>query len=398
MNEKIEFNTIVDRRGSFCTQWDFVADRFGEANLLPFTVSDTDFAVPKEIITTLQQRIAHPVFGYTRWNHTAFKESIQNWFLKRFMYQLDSDWIVYSPSVIYSIAKLIELKSTIGDHIVIQTPAYDAFFKMINAENRTLIETQLLYQNNRYSIDFTDLEEKLKHPNCTIFLLCSPHNPTGRVWTEEELRRIIQLCKQYQVFLISDEIHMDILRKNQQHLPIFQAASDIDNIALCTSASKTFNTPGLIASYLLIPDSALREQFLGVLKNRDGLSSTSIFGMLSLITAYNDCGYWLDQLNVYLDQNIQQTEIFIKTYLPDLTVVPAQATYLLWIDCSNLPFSMEEIQKALIHHGKVAIMAGGTYGDSGTNFLRLNVGCSKEKLLDGLTRLRESILFLQAKN
>lgn len=395
MNDKIDFDTIVDRRGTFCTQWDYVADRFGEADLLPFTVSDTDFAVPKEIIATLQQRITHPVFGYTRWNHADFKESIQKWYLKRFNYQVDSEWIVYSPSVIYSIAKLIELKSQIGDHVVIQTPAYDAFFKMIEAENRTLIETNLLYQNNHYSIDFNDLEEKLKHPNCKIFLLCSPHNPTGRVWTAAELQQIIQLCEQYDVFLISDEIHMDILREGQQHLPIFSATSDSKNIALCTSASKTFNTPGLIASYLMIPDSALREQFLLTLKNRDGLSSTSIFGMLSTITAYNECGYWLDQLNDYLEKNVQQVENFITEYVPEMMVVPAQATYLLWIDCTNLSFSMEEIQDALIHHGKVAIMAGETYGTTGKNFLRLNIGCSKDKLIDGLSRLRDSILFLK---
>lgn len=395
MNDKIDFNTVINRRGTFCTQWDYVADRFSEADLLPFTVSDTDFAVPKEIIATLQQRIAHPVFGYTRWNHTAFKESIQKWYLTRFHYPLDSEWIVYSPSVIYSIAKLIELKSQVGDHVVVQTPAYDAFFKMIKAENRTLIETNLLYQNNHYSIDFIDLEEKLKHPDCKIFLLCSPHNPTGRVWTTAELQQMIQLCEQYDVFLISDEIHMDILRKGQQHLPIFSGVADCKNIALCTSASKTFNTPGLIASYLMIPDSALREQFLLILKNRDGLSSTSIFGMLSTISAYNDCGYWLDQLNDYLEENIQQVKNFIKAYVPEMKIVPSEATYLLWIDCSDLPFSMEEIQDALIHHGKVAIMAGETYGTSGKNFLRLNIGCSKEKLIDGLSRLRDSILFLK---
>lgn len=395
MNEKIDFDTIIDRTGSFCTQWDYVADRFGQADLLPFTVSDTDFAVPNEILTTLQQRITHPVFGYTRWNHHVFKESIQLWYHTRFAYEVDSDWIVYSPSVIYSISKLIELKSAIGDHVVIQTPAYDAFFKLIQAQERTLIETKLLYQENYYTIDFNDLELKLKHPNCSIFLLCSPHNPTGRVWTKEELSRLIALCEKYGVFLISDEIHMDILRKDQQHIPIFKQGLNQNNLALCTSASKTFNTPGLIASYLMIPDPVVREQFLLLLKNRDGLSSTSIFGMLSTITAYNECEDWLNQLNHYLDQNIELTEDFLKTYLPELTVVSAQATYLLWIDCSRLPFSMDSIQEALVQHGKIAIMSGATYGDVGSAFLRLNIGCSKIKLRDGLERLRKSISFLK---
>ncbi|WP_086315217.1 cystathione beta-lyase [Enterococcus sp. 7F3_DIV0205] len=397
MKEKIDFDKIVERTGTFCTQWDYIADRFGQADLLPFTVSDTDFAVPKEILETLQERISHPVFGYTRWNHSSFKESIQKWYRTRFDYLLNPEWIVYSPSVIYSISKLIELKSEIGDHIVIQTPAYDAFFKMIEAHNRTLVETNLLYQNNQYTIDFNDLEIKLKHPDCKIFLLCSPHNPTGRVWTKEELAHIIFLCEKYNVFLVSDEIHMDILRNGQQHTPILKDAKDPNNLALCTSASKTFNTPGLVASYLMIPDFELREKFLMLLKNRDGLSSTSIFGMLSTITAYNQCGAWLDQLNDYVDQNVQLTETFIQAFLPELTVVSSQATYLLWIDCSQLPFSMEEIQKALVYHGKVAIMSGATYGQSGTSFLRLNIGCSKDKLLEGLNRLRKSILFLKTK-
>ncbi|WP_206912060.1 cystathione beta-lyase [Enterococcus sp. DIV0840] len=395
MREKIDFDTIVDRKGTFCTQWDYVADRFGQADLLPFTVSDTDFAVPKEILETLQQRISHPVFGYTRWNHRAFKESIQTWYHTRFDYQLISDWIIYSPSVIYSISKLIELKSDIGEQIVVQTPAYDAFFKMIEAQNRTLIETKLLYQNNQYTIDFSDLKTKLKHPDCRIFLLCSPHNPTGRVWTKEELTQIIYLCEKYEVFLISDEIHMDILRNGQQHSPIFKYAENQNNLALCTSASKTFNTPGLVASYLMIPDSTLRERFLLLLKNRDGLSSTSILGMLSTVTAYNQCGYWLNQLNDYIDQNVQLTENFIQEYLPELTVVASEATYLLWIDCSTLPFSMKEIQKSLVQQGKVAIMTGATYGEAGEAFLRLNIGCSKEKLLEGLQRLRKSIVFLK---
>ncbi|MEI5994249.1 MalY/PatB family protein [Candidatus Enterococcus mansonii] len=396
MKEKVDFDKVVDRKGSFCTQWDYVADRFGQADLLPFTVSDTDFAVPKEITATLQQRISHPVFGYTRWNHNVFKDSIHYWYHTRFDYQLNRDWIIYSPSVIYSISKLIELKSATGEHIVIQTPAYDAFFKMIDAQNRTLIETNLLYQNNQYFIDFNDLELKLKHPKCSIFLLCSPHNPTGRVWTKEELTHILYLCKKYKVFVISDEIHMDILRNGQQHFPIFKYAANLDNLALCTSASKTFNTPGLVGSYLMIPDSNLREQFLILLKNRDGLSSTSIFGMLSTVTAYNECEDWLNQLNDYLDQNAQLATHFIQKYLPELTIVSAQATYLLWIDCSKLPFSMNTLQEALVQKGKIAIMTGTTYGKSGANFLRLNIGCSKQKLLEGLQRLRKSILFLKS--
>ena len=390
------FDEFIDRRGTYCTQWDYVADRFGQENLLPFTVSDTDFTVPHEITQAIKKRLEHEVFGYTRWNHSAFKQSICRWYQQQFHTTINEEWILYSPSVIYSISKLIELNSEIGDHVVIQTPAYDAFFKTIHENQREIVENPLIYKNYSYTIDFEDLEKKLAHPRCKVLLFCSPHNPTGRLWTENELRTIISLCKKYSVFLISDEIHMDIIRKGMTHLPVLMGG-DMNGIALCTSASKTFNTPGLVSSYLLIPDEKLRERFLLTLKNRDGLSSTSIFGMISTMTAYNECADWVEKLNDYLDENIRLTISYLAEHLPEFTVVQPEAMYLIWIDCSQSPFTMDELQQAMITQGQVAIMDGATYGTAGENFLRLNVGCSKEKLLDGLARMKTSIDYLKNK-
>lgn len=394
MNDKV-FDEYINRKGTYCTQWDYIKDRFGESDLLPFTISDMDFKVPSPISQKLEKRISHEVYGYTRWNHAEYKESIINWFDKQFDCQILPEWIVYSPSVIYSVSQLIEINSNVDDHVVIQTPAYDAFFKTIKSNHRKTIENHLIYENGHYLIDFEDLEEKLSHEKAKVFLLCSPHNPTGRVWNEEELVKMLDLCEKYDVFLISDEIHMDIVREDFKHHPIFSFAKNFKNIALCSSTSKTFNTAGLIGSYMMIPNEETRNEFLYILKNKDGLSSASIMGIESTMTAYNECQEWVEGLNTYLTKNLSIVSQYLKENIPEIKFTIPESTFLAWLDTSDLPFSMEEIQQALIKVGKVAIMDGAIYGEPGKNFLRMNIGCPKEKVEDGLDRLNKSIQYLR---
>lgn len=390
---KTNFETVTNRLGTFCTQWDYIEDRFGEKDLLPFSVSDTDFSVPAEITDSLKKRLEHDIFGYTRWNHPTFKESVLHWYDKRFNSQLNSEWLVYSPSVIYSISQLINSQSQEGDGVLIQTPAYDAFYKTIKANNRQLIENPLRYENGQYEIDFDLLNQQLALPTTKILLLCSPHNPTGRVWRQAELQQIIELCQVHRVFLISDDIHMDVLRQGQQHIPLTELSTT--NMAICTSASKTFNIPGLIFSYVIIPDQQVRETFLNQLKEKDGLSSSSIFGMSATVAAYNHCNYWVDDLNDYIDSSFDLVNSYLAEHLPKITLVASQATYLAWLDVSQLAYSSDQLQQALITIGKVAIMPGATYGTNSENFLRLNLGCSQTKLLDGLQRLKKAINHLE---
>lgn len=385
----MNFEQVIDRNGTFCTQWDFVQDRFGTSNLLPFTISDTDFALPDEVMNMLSKRLKHPVFGYTRWNHSALKNSVNYWYERRLNTQIEESWIQYSPSVIYSISILLQLVSSENGGVVLQTPAYDAFFKVIRENKRNLVENPLAYNNARYTIDFMDLEEKLAQPQNEVLLLCSPHNPTGRVWTKKELERIVELCQKYHVFLIVDEIHMDVLRKGIKHYPIVNITQR--NVASVSSGTKTFNFPGLIFSYLLLPDKKLRENFQELLKGRDGLSSVSTMGMLATMTAYQSCENWVNELNDYLDQNISYATQFLQKKIPEIKVVPNEATYLMWLDVSMLDFPMEQLQQALIDVGKVAIMDGRVYGGNGEYFLRLNVGCPRSKIIDGLNRLKKSI-------
>ncbi|MDT2987476.1 pyridoxal phosphate-dependent aminotransferase [Enterococcus casseliflavus] len=383
------FDEPINRKGTQCTQWDYVEDRFGEKNLLPFTISDTDFKVPAAVEAALIKRMQHPVFGYTRWNHNEFKQAVCKWYSERFNSMIKSDWLVYSPSVMYSVKQLVTLLSEPGDGIIVQTPAYDAFYKMIKENKRKIVPNALIYDAKSYRIDFEELTRLMAQPENKVLFLCSPHNPTGRVWQKDELQRIIELAKTHDLFIISDEIHMDIVRKGQRHQPIIDLLQE--NVALVTSGSKTFNFPGLIYSYGIIPDPKLRERFLTQLKEADGLSSTSIFGMTATIAAYDNESKWVDQLNDYLDGNFAYVIAYLQEHHPELVVTKSEATYLMWIDCTALGLTMAELQQRMIRKGKVAIMSGEIYGKEGRNFLRLNIGCSREKLIDGLKRFTLSL-------
>ena len=314
----MNFDEIRDRRGTYCTQWDYVKDRFGKEGLLPFTISDMDLESPEEIAEALVKRINHKIFGYSRWNHDDFKNSIESWYKKRFSCEINKEWIVYSPSVIYAASKFIEMKSEKGDGVLINTPGYDGFFKMILGNERRIISSPLKNINGKYEIDFEDFEKKCREAK--IFLLCSPHNPVGKVWTDEELTKVIEICKKNNVFIISDEIHMDIVY-NKKHIPIISLGKDyLENIVLCTSASKTFNIPAFTGSYLFIPSEKNREDFLKILKERDALSSPSILAVIATITAYNKCGYWVDELVKYTENNIKFVKEYLEKNIPELSV------------------------------------------------------------------------------
>lgn len=389
----MDFDKIIDRTNTYCTQWDFVEDRFGKKNLLPFTISDMDFQSPKEIIENLVKRVNHGIFGYSRWNHSDYKNSIKNWYIKRFNFTIDENWITYSPNVIYSVAKIIELYSKENDNVLITTPAYDGFFKIIKNNNRNILSTSLLLKNNNYYLDFKDFEEKCKISK--IFLFCNPHNPTGKVWSYDEIKKIIDICKKYNVFIISDEIHMDIVYSGV-HTPILKVDTDyLNNMIICTSASKTFNLPALGGSYTLIPNDSTRENFNHILKNVDSLSSASILSVISTIIAYNNCEYWLEELLQYTKNNIIFTKEYFTKNIPELTCEIPQGCYFAWISFKNLNISSEEFQNILINVGNLAIMPGLIYGEEGRYFLRLNVACPRKKIEECLEKLKKCVDYMK---
>ncbi|MGR2819611.1 MalY/PatB family protein [Vibrio vulnificus] len=391
MNQNVDFDTPIDRTGTYCTQWDYVQDRFGKSGLLPFTISDMDFAAPDVVLKALKQRLEHPVLGYSRWNHDDFKSAISHWYQTRFDCSIDQEQLVYGPSVIYIISKLIELWTTPGQGVVFHTPAYDAFDNMIEGQARQCVRTPLIKQRNRFEIDWQDLESKLADANNRVLLLCSPHNPTGRVWSQEELQRIADLCDKHDVKVISDEIHMDV--SFQCHTPYVGFGRQ--QWAVVTSASKSFNIPALNGAYALISEQSTREQYLHKLKAVDGLSSPSILGVLATMAAYREGEVWLDALKDYVRANHQFVRDSLEQAFPEVHYVIPEATYLAWIDLSPLNLDMVKLNRELIDHFNVAIMSGDVYGEVGKGYLRLNLGCPRSKVELGVKALIGAIKFLR---
>lgn len=373
-----DFSKVVDRHGTWCTQWDYVADRFGTADLLPFTISDMDFATAPCIIEALNQRLIHGVFGYSRWKNDEFLAAIAHWFSTQHYTAIDPQSVVYGPSVIYMVSELIRQWSETGEGVVIHTPAYDAFYKAIEGNQRTVMPVALEKQPDGWFCDMGKLEAVLAKPECKIMLLCSPQNPTGKVWTCDELEIMADLCERHGVRVISDEIHMDMVWGEQPHIPWSNVARG--DWALLTSGSKSFNIPALTGAYGIIENSSSRDAYLSALKGRDGLSSPSVLALTAHIAAYQQGAPWLDALRVYLKDNLTYIADKMNAAFPELNWQIPQSTYLAWLDLRPLNIDDNALQKALIEQEKIAIMPGYTYGEEGRGFVRLNAGCPRSKL------------------
>lgn len=384
-----DFSKVVDRHGTWCTQWDYVADRFGTADLLPFTISDMDFATAPCIIEALNQRLIHGVFGYSRWKNDEFLAAIAHWFSTQHYTAIDPQSVVYGPSVIYMVSELIRQWSETGEGVVIHTPAYDAFYKAIEGNQRTVMPVALEKQPDGWFCDMGKLEAVLAKPECKILLLCSPQNPTGKVWTCDELEIMADLCERHGVRVISDEIHMDMVWDEQPHIPWSNVARG--DWALLTSGSKSFNIPALTGAYGIIENSSSRDAYLSALKGRDGLSSPSVLALTAHIAAYQQGAPWLDALRVYLKDNLTYIADKMNAAFPELNWQIPQSTYLAWLDLRPLNIDDNALQKALIEQEKIAIMPGYTYGEEGRGFIRLNAGCPRSKLEKGVAGLINAI-------
>lgn len=387
---KHNFDEENNRLNTYCTQWDYIQDRFNKKDLIPFSISDTDFKVPLPVYKKLNKVLEHQIYGYSRWNHHDFKGSIANRYKRKFSCTIDEEWLLYSPSVMYSVSLLIRLLSNEGEKVATFNPMYDAFFNVIRDNNRELVKIPLLCNNGSFCFDNKEFESIIK--SCKILLLCSPHNPTGRVWRKDELDFIIEVCKENNIKIISDEIHSDIVFPGYRHIPILSYYSEYNEIYLVSSGSKTFNYPGLIGSYAIIPEKRIYDLFLHQTRNKDFLNSVSIFGMYATMISYNECDYYVNDLIQYVNQNMEYVEKFIKENFEDIFFTKPEGTYLAWIDCRKVPFSSEEIQNVLVNIGGVGIMKGEVYGSE--KYLRLNCGCTLSKLKVGLERFKKSFDYL----
>ena len=333
----------------------------------------------------LATRLEHGVFGYSRWNHDDFKGAVSDWFASRYGVQLDPEMLVYGPSVIYVIAQLVSLWSAPGEGVLVHTPAYDAFGNTLSANDRVLLPCPLRKEQGSYQIDWQCFEQQAARPDCRILLLCSPHNPTGRVWTRDELGRMAAICQRHGVKVISDDIHMDV--SFARYLPWSEVAED-ESWARVSSGSKSFNIPALGGAYAFIANAGARAAYLQRFKAAHGLSSPPILGVLAHISAYRNGGAWLDALKSYLHGHLAHVVARFNAAFPTIDYRVPEGTYLAWIDLSGLgidsPERMDALQSLLVEKYRVAIMRGDTYGPEGTGYIRLNVGSPSSKVDQGL--------------
>lgn len=375
-----DFESIIDRHDTNSLKWDLFDDD------LPMWVADMDFKVAPAIQDAILKRAKHPVFGYTVVPDELFEAYI-NWWKSRYNLEMSREDMAYSMGVMPSISSMIRCLSDENDEILIQTPVYHVFFYVIEDNNRKVIENELIYEDGAYKIDFDDLDEKLS--KVKMMILCNPHNPVGKIWSKEDLDRIIELCKKNDVILVSDEIHCDLTDPELKYNP---CAAD-DNVIRCLSPSKSFNVAGFQSSIVHTTNSELLDKIKAQM-HIDNSDSCNVFATSAVIAAYNGSEEWLEELKQVLYENKQAVKKYLDEELPIVKLVECDATYLLWIDCSALGVHSEVLCEFLRTNQGLFLSPGHQFGENGKNFLRMNIACPRELLLDGLARLKAGIIAL----
>ncbi|MDH6358895.1 MalY/PatB family protein [Parabacteroides sp. PF5-9] len=380
---KYNFDEAVARRGSNSYKWDTI----GEEDVLPMWVADMDFRTSPAIVNALARRVSHGVFGYTK-VPVAYYEAVTGWFERRHHFRIDKEWVLFTSGVVPALSAVIKALTKPGDQVIVQTPVYNCFFSSIRNDECEMVANPLIYKNGVYSIDFDDLERKAADPKATLLLLCSPHNPVGRVWTREELMRIGEICLRHHVVVVSDEIHCDLVYPGHTHIPFASLGGEfLYNSVTCTAPSKTFNLAGIQVANIIAADEEMRRKIDKAL-NVNEVCEINIFAVEALIAAYNEGDDWLEELKVYLYENYRILSDFFREYLPHLKVLPLEATYLVWVDCSALQQSSEEIAGSLLRQERLRINEGTMYGEAEEGFIRINIATQRENLVRGLKKIR----------
>jgi len=375
----------INRQGTFSTKYDDAKKKFGTEDLLPLWVADMDLASPLCAQNALQKRAQHTVYGYTVYP-PEYYESIQNWMLKRFSWHIEQEWVVPCYGVVPSLNFTICAYTNAGDSIIVQTPLYPPFVKSITAKNRVVLDNTLVYENGEYTIDFEDFRTKAK--KAKLFLLCSPHNPTARAWKKDELEQMIDICLEYDVLIVSDEIHADIVYEKTHHiLGTFKKMEQ--HCVILNAPSKTFNIAGLNTSYAIIQSQKLRKAYR-VEQNKSGITNGNPFGIEALIAAYNDGDEWLERLKEQLKKNIRYISDYLHEEKIPIVPVTTEATFLIWLDCKGLGLNQKELVDFFICDAKLGLNNGLDFGRAGEGFMRLNIGTSKEVLEDAMQRLSQA--------
>lgn len=379
-----DFDKLTNRLGTGSLKWDV------NEGQLPMWVADMDFETAPEIIQALQKRIEHGVFGYQNVTDDWY-QAYQSWWNRRHQFKIEKDWLIFCTGVVPAISSIVRKVTTVGENVLVQTPVYNIFFNSIRNNGRNILESPLVYEQGEYHIDFKDLEEKLSNPQTSLFILCNPHNPIGKIWDRETLEKIGELCDRYHVIVVSDEIHCDLTDPGYEYVP-FASVSDQcrENSITCIAPTKTFGIPGIQTAAVVVPNPVLRHRVNRGL-NTDEVAEPNNFAVAAAVAAFQQGDQWLTELREYLSQNKQYVRDYIGAYIPEIKVVPSNATYLLWLDCSELTDDACELQRFIEKHSGLVLTEGEEYGTPGRRFLRLNPACPRSRVQDGMERLKNSV-------
>ena len=385
---KYNFDEIIDRSGTSATKMESLPKGCPD-DALPLWVADMDFACAEPILKALHERIDKKIFGYTMYDTDECLGAVLNWYKKRYGWEEQKENLFFCGGIVSAYAVLLNLLTKEGEGVVIQRPIYYPFTMKANSNGRQIVDSPLIYADGNYTIDFDDLDKKMAEPNNKVLVFCSPHNPAGRVWTEEEIRKVVYICKKYDKWIICEEIHCDLLRCGMTFHPILKVAPDYaDRIAVCTAPSKTFNLAGMKTSNIVIHNKELQAAWKELIGGKLSMNGAGTLGLTAMIAAYNEGEEWLEQLKEYLDGNFAYIDAFLKEHLPKAHMVPSEGTYLAWIDFNGyVDGDAEKLEEIMQKKARVALDEGYIFGDAGRGFERINIATPRSVVEDCMDRI-----------
>ncbi|MCI6887653.1 MAG: pyridoxal phosphate-dependent aminotransferase [Lachnospiraceae bacterium] len=387
---KYDFDTVIDRRGTNSLKYDCAKERGKREDVLPLWVADMDFRTAPEILERLEQVVQHGIFGYSEGKEDYFL-AVQHWYKEYFSWETKERWLVKTPGVVFAIAAAIRAFTKEGDGVLLQQPVYYPFRETIADNHRVPVNSPLKQVNGRYEMDFEDLEKKIRENHVKLFLLCSPHNPVGRVWEEWELRKVGEICLRYGVLVVSDEIHSDFTYEGHTHHVFAGLSPEFSEITItCTAPSKTFNLAGLQISNIFIPNAKLREAFKKAIAAA-GYSQVNLMGLTACQAAYEKGRPWLEEVKAYLANNLAFVREYLKEQLPQIRLVEPEGTYLLWLDFRALGLTEKQREDLIVRKARLWLDSGAMFGPDGEGFERINIACPRSTLRQALEQLKEAV-------
>jgi cystathionine beta-lyase len=385
-----DFDELIDRRDTDSIKYDFALRRGKPEGLLPLWVADMDFKTPECVIRALEEKCRHGIFGYSNVRDDYFAV-LQRWFSARFGWDIKPSWLVKTPGVVCAVSMAIRALTNEGDAVLIQQPVYYPFSESVTANDRKLIVNRLVYSGGQYSIDFEDFESKITENSVKLFILCSPHNPVGRVWTKDELTRMGDICLKHGVTVVSDEIHADFVYPGHRHIVFAGLQPEFADISVtCTAPTKTFNLAGLQISNIFIQNADLRGRFRREIV-KSGYSQLNVMGLVACKAAYAGGGEWLEELKTYLCGNLDFLRDYLQQNIPQVRLVEPQGTYLAWLDFSKLGLSDGQLDELIVHKARLWLDAGTMFGAGGEGFERINIACPRSVLEQALFQLGQAV-------